>query len=167
MIIVVMGVSGCGKSTIGKALSDSLGWDFQEGDALHPQANVDKMAAGMPLDDDDRWPWLDRIAAWIRAEETLGRQGVVTCSALKRIYRDRLRRAGDGVRFAYVHVSREELERRTTHRLHFMPASLLDSQLQTLEIPTADEGALTVAGEASLDAMISDVSRWLDVPLAS
>lgn len=163
MIIVVMGVSGCGKSTIGKSLADALDWDFQEGDALHPQANVDKMKAGIPLNDDDRWPWLDRIAAWITSEQSQGRQGVVTCSALKRAYRDRLRRAGDGVRFAYIHVPRAELERRMTHRLHFMPASLLDSQLQTLEIPTGDEQALAVTGVANVDAMVAEVCDWLGV----
>lgn len=163
MVIVVMGVSGCGKSTIGRSLSDALGWDFQEGDALHPQANISKLAAGTPLDDDDRWPWLDRIAAWINDEDTHARQGVVTCSALKRSYRDRLRRAGDGVRFAYIHVSRHELQRRLMQRQHFMPASLLDSQLQTLEEPTDVEGALTVSGEASMDDMIDEVSDWLGV----
>jgi gluconokinase len=161
MIIVVMGVSGCGKSTIGRSLADALGWDFQEGDALHPQANIDKMKAGIPLDDDDRWPWLDRIAAWIGGEQSEGRQGVVTCSALKRVYRDRLHRAGDDVRFAYIQVSRAELERRMTHRLHFMPAALLDSQLQTLEPPTGVERALTVNGEAGVDAMVVEVRHWL------
>lgn len=159
MIIVVMGVSGCGKSTIGQALGDVLGWAFQEGDALHPQANVDKMKAGIPLDDADRWPWLDRLAAWIKDQDAQARHGVVTCSALKRTYRDRLRRAGNGVRFAYIHVSRTELERRTTQRQHFMPASLLDSQLQTLEVPTADEGAISVNGEADIDAMLAEICR--------
>ena len=166
MIIVVMGVSGCGKSTIGKSLAEAWGWDFQEGDALHPQANVDKMIAGIPLDDDDRWPWLDRIAYWITYEESHARQGVVTCSALKRSYRDRLCRAGDGVRFAYIHVSRGELERRIARRAHFMPASLLDSQLQTLELPAHDEAALTVSGEASIDVMTAEVCGWLELKSA-
>lgn len=164
MIIVVMGVSGCGKSTIAQSLADALGWSFQEGDALHPQANVDKMSAGMPLDDSDRWPWLDRIAAWIQDEAAHGRQGVVTCSALKRSYRDRLRLAGAGVRFAYIRVSRDELERRLTHRLHFMPASLLESQLQTLEVPDENEQAITLSGADSTDAMIDEVCRLINVP---
>ena len=159
MVIVVMGVSGSGKTTIGQSMADAFGWDFQEGDALHPQANIDKMSAGIPLDDDDRWPWLDRIAAWIRSENENHRQGVVSCSALKRTYRDRLRRAGDDVRFVYIQVSRDELERRTRQRIHFMPTSLLDSQLQTLEEPAADELALTVCGEGTIEAMIAEVRQ--------
>lgn len=161
MVIVVMGVSGCGKSTIGRSLADALGWDFQEGDALHPPSNIDKMSAGIPLDDNDRWPWLDRIAAWIRDEGEHDRHGAVTCSALKRSYRDHLRRAADGVRFVYIEVSRAELERRVQQRLHFMPASLLDDQLQTLERPSSDEDALTVSGEASITEMIAGVRHWL------
>ena len=157
MIIVVMGVSGCGKSTIGKALSQVLGWSFQEGDALHPAANVEKMQAGIPLDDDDRRPWLDRLCTWMRDENAHARDGVLTCSALKRMYRDRLRDADEAVAFAYIHVSRAELERRTTQRQHFMPASLLDSQLQTLETPGADERAITVHGEASIERMIAQI----------
>jgi gluconokinase len=161
VIIVVMGVSGCGKSTVGQSLAGALGWDFQEGDALHPQSNIDKMSAGISLEDDDRWPWLDRIAQWIRAENKYDRDGVVTCSSLKRIYRDRLTQTQSDVRFLYIQVSRPELERRTQHRLHFMPTSLLDSQLQTLEEPAPDEHALTVSGEATLDALIAEVSVWL------
>lgn len=164
MIIVVMGVSGSGKTTIGQSLADAFGWDFQEGDALHPQTNIDKMSAGMPLNDQDRWPWLDRIAAWIRLEAEHGRHGVVTCSALKRIYRDRLRGAAGGVRFLYIHVSRPELDRRTRERVHFMPTSLLDSQLQTLERPAPDEDALTVSGEDTIDAIIAAARDWLNVP---
>jgi gluconokinase len=161
VVIVVMGVSGCGKSTIGRALADAFGWDFQEGDSLHPQANIEKMTGGISLNDDDRWPWLDRIAAWISDETTQRHNGVVTCSSLKRSYRDRLRQAGIGVRFVYIHVSRAELERRTQQREHFMPASLLDSQLKTLQEPTADELALTVSGEATIETMIADVRHWL------
>lgn len=161
VVIVVMGVSGCGKSTIGRALADALGWDFQEGDTLHPQANIDKMSAGISLDDDDRWPWLDRIAEWIGDEAAQQRSGVVTCSALKRSYRDRLRLTGGSVRFAYINVSRAELERRTRQRQHFMPPSLLDSQLKTLQEPTPDEPALAVNGEATIEAMIADVRQWL------
>jgi len=166
VIIVVMGVSGCGKSTIGQSLAEALGWDFQEGDALHPPSNIDKMSAGIPLDDDDRWPWLDRIAAWISTENEDDRHGVVTCSSLKRIYRDRLTHGHGDVRFLYVQVSRLELERRTRQRLHFMPTSLLDSQLQTLEEPAPDEVALTVSGEATIDAIITDVGHWLNLRLA-
>jgi gluconokinase len=132
MVIVVMGVSGSGKSTLARALAEAWNWDFQEGDELHPPANIDKMRAGLALDDDDRQPWLERVAAWIAAELARGRDGVVTCSALKRRYRDRLRRAGAGVRFVCIELPPAELERRLRRRRHFMPASLLDSQLRTL-----------------------------------
>ncbi len=160
MVIVVMGVSGCGKTTIGQSLADAFGWDFQEGDALHPQANIEKMSAGIPLNDDDRWPWLDRIASWIRDEQAQHRQGVISCSALKRSYRDRLRQSDANVSFVYIQVSRGELERRMQRRHHFMPTSLLDSQLQTLEEPKPDEDALTVSGEAGIDAIIAEVGQW-------
>jgi len=160
MVIVVMGVSGCGKTTIGQSLAEAFGWDFQEGDALHPQANIDKMSAGIPLDDEDRWPWLDSIAAWIQSKHQQHRQGVVSCSALKRSYRDRLRLADADVGFVYIQVSHAELERRTRQRHHFMPTSLLDSQLQTLEEPKPDEDALTVSGAGRIDAIIAEVDQW-------
>jgi len=111
MVIVVMGVSGSGKSTLARAVADAWGWDFQEGDELHPLANIDKMRAGLALDDDDRRPWLERVAAWIAAELAHGRDGVVTCSALRRCYRDRLRRAGAGVRFVCIELPPAELEK--------------------------------------------------------
>lgn len=166
MILVVMGVSGTGKSTIGRALAAAFGWDFQEGDELHPQPNIDKMHAGIALDDHDRWPWLDRIAGWIGRENAQGRNGVVTCSALKRRYRDRLRRADEGVRFVHIKVSRAELERRTRDRLHFMPASLLDSQLQALEEPAAYEDVLPVSGDNATTQIIASVCHWLDASAA-
>ena len=145
--LVVMGVSGAGKTTIARRLADDLGWDFEEGDELHPAANVAKMASGEPLTDADREPWLERVAAWIDAEVAAGRQGVITCSALKRAYRDVLRRPG--VVFVYLQVSRAELERRLAGRKgHYMPASLLDSQLDALEPPGDDEAALTVDASA-------------------
>jgi carbohydrate kinase, thermoresistant glucokinase family len=166
MVLVVMGVSGCGKSTLGRALAEALGWDFLEGDDLHSRANVDRMAAGIALNDDDRWPWLDRIAAWIRSEAERDRQAVVACSALRRSYRDRLRGAGVELRLVHVRVTRGELEHRLAQRTHFMPASLLDSQLGTLEPPGADEDALTLSGEAGLDAMIAQVRHWLGPRIA-
>ena len=143
MILVVMGVSGCGKSTIAGVLAGRLGWPLAEGDDLHPPENVAKMAAGHPLDDDDRAPWLARIREWMTAQEAAGTSAIVTCSALKRRYRDVLR---DGeVVFVYLHGTREQLLARLTARQgHFMPASLLDSQLADLEPPEPDERALRI-----------------------
>jgi len=138
-----MGVSGSGKSTVGGVLAGRLGWPLAEGDDFHPPENVAKMAAGHPLDDNDRGPWLARIREWMDAQESEGRSGIVTCSALKRRYRDVLR---DGeVTFVYLHGTREQLLARLTARQgHFMPASLLDSQLADLEPPDPDERAIRV-----------------------
>jgi gluconokinase len=142
-VVVVMGVSGAGKSTVAALLAERLGWDFAEGDRFHPAANVAKMAAGEPLSDADRRPWLAAIARWIDGELVAGRRGVVTCSALKRSYRDQLRRPG--VLFVYLEVPPAELARRLARRAgHFMPPSLLDSQLETLEPPGPDEDAVTI-----------------------
>jgi len=135
MIAVVMGVSGSGKSTTGAALARALGWPFVEGDDLHPPENVAKMAAGIPLTDDDRWPWLDRIVDDLRALSKTNRDIVVACSALKQRYRDRLASAGD-VRFVHLHGDRETIAARLATRHHrYMPATLLDSQFATLELP--------------------------------
>ena len=145
-ILVVMGVSGSGKSTVAALLAGQLGWDYLEGDDLHPAANVAKMSAGIPLDDADRWPWLDRIAEWIRAHEAAGLPAVVTCSALKRAYRDRLA-AGSPKRvvFVYLHGSRAEIKARLAARHgHFMPTALLDSQFEALQPPEPDEPSITV-----------------------
>lgn len=143
VVVVVMGVSGCGKSTVGHALAERLGCEFCEGDDLHPAANVAAMAAGHPLTDALRAPWLDAIAAWIDRTLDAGATGVVSCSALKRRYRDRLRRPQ--VLFAHLDAPREVFADRLAHRHgHFMPASLLDSQLADLEPPATDERALRV-----------------------
>jgi gluconokinase len=142
-VVVMMGVAGAGKSTVARRLADALGWDFADGDEFHPAPNVSKMAAGEPLTDSDRLVWLDDIARWIDNEIGAGRCGVIACSALKRAYRDTLRRPE--VLFVYLCVPRSVLERRLTDRAeHFMPATLLDSQLASLEPPTAEERALTV-----------------------
>ena len=142
-VLVVMGVSGTGKSTVAGLLAGQLGWDLEEGDDLHPEANVAKMASGQPLTDEDRWPWLDKVAAWIQALIWAGRPGVVTCSALRRAYRDRLR--APGVTFVHLEGSKEIIAARMAKRLdHFMPTSLLDSQLATLEPLGADEEAIVV-----------------------
>ena len=145
-VLVVMGVSGSGKSTVAELVAERLGWDFAEGDAMHPESNVAKMHAGTPLTDDDRWPWLDVIAAWIRDHLESGRPGVVTCSALKRSYRDVLR--APGVVFVHVAGDGTLIEDRMSQRSgHFMPTSLLASQLATLELPGEDEAHITVAAD--------------------
>ncbi len=142
-VLVIMGVSGCGKSTLGGILAGQLGWDLQEGDDLHPESNVAKMASGQPLTDADRWPWLARVAEWIDDHVAAGRPGIVTCSALKCSYRDALR--GDNVVFVHLAGTREQIGDRLSARLdHFMPASLLDNQLATLEQPGNDERSLVV-----------------------
>ncbi|MGI9478537.1 MAG: gluconokinase [Hyphomicrobiaceae bacterium] len=136
MIVVVMGVSGCGKSSVGQAIAARTGWTFIEGDDLHPEANRAKMASGKPLDDDDRWPWLDAIAETARDIEANGGSVVVACSALKKSYRDRLARAGSAVKFIHLDGDRELiLERMHARADHFMPPGLLDSQFATLEAP--------------------------------
>jgi gluconokinase len=156
-VLVLMGVSGSGKSAVGALLAGRLGWDFEEGDELHPAANVAKMAAGHPLDDEDRWPWLARVAQWIVARTSTGSPGVITCSALKRSYRDVLR--GEHVLFVYLAGTREQIARRLAKRHgHFMPASLLDSQFEALEPPTPDENAITfdLADSADGAAAVAD-----------
>ncbi len=139
--IVVMGVSGCGKSSVAAGLAAALGADWIDGDDLHSAESVAKMRAGTPLSDADRWPWLDRIGARL-AEATQGERGlVIACSALKRAYRDRLRAAAPGLRFVFLDGSAELIGERLARRAgHYMPAGLLASQLQTLERPGAEEG---------------------------
>ena len=155
-----MGVSGSGKSTVGDLLAGRLGWDFGEGDELHPQANIAKMAAGHPLTDADRWPWLARVRGWIDEHVAAGRPGVITCSALKRSYRDVLR--DEHVVFVHLPVSREELLGRLTGRPgHFMPAALLDSQLADLEPPGPDEQAITVDTSATPADQAAEIVRAL------
>lgn len=142
-LLVVMGVSGSGKTTVGRMLAARLGWQFAEGDNFHPPANIDKMAHGHPLTDEDRRPWLAAIGRWIDERIAAGQDGVVTCSALKRSYRDGLRRP----EVAFVHLTgdRDVISRRVAARHgHFMPAALLDSQLSTLEAPGADERVIPV-----------------------
>jgi gluconokinase len=140
-----MGVSGCGKSTVAALLAGRLRWPFEEGDSLHPQVNVDKMAAGHPLDDDDRWPWLEKVAEWVENCLDSGRSGIITCSSLKRSYRDIIDRRGHGVEFVYLAGTEELIAARlATRRGHFMPPELLDSQFATLEEPAADEPSIRV-----------------------
>jgi gluconokinase/shikimate kinase len=168
--LVVMGVSGSGKSTVAALLVKRLGWDFQEGDDLHPPANLAKMAAAIPLTDEDRWPWLELVGAWIADQRAVGRPGIITCSALKKSYRDRIRgRGGDGIVFVFLDGSRERIAERLAARLgHFMPPGLLDSQIETLEAPGVDENVLVVSAEGS-PQHIADVviSRLALIPLDS
>lgn len=157
--VIVMGVSGCGKSTLGAALARTWDVPFIEGDALHAPESVAKMAAGIALDDADRWPWLDRIGT---ALDEAGTGGVASCSALRRIYRDRLRRAvGPHLRFVMLDLPRDVLERRMTERPgHYMPPALLDSQLRTLERPTDEADVLIVDGTAPIEDMVALVRTW-------
>lgn len=160
--LVVMGVSGTGKSTLAQALQQRLGWPFAEGDDLHPKANLAKMAAGIPLDDADRWPWLDTIAAWTSEQAVAGRSTIVTCSALRQSYRDRLRAVADGTLFVHLVGSPELLAERMAGREgHFMPSSLLASQLETLEPLGADEPGVVVDVSGSIDSMAEQVLEFL------
>ncbi|MBO0826938.1 MAG: gluconokinase [Streptosporangiales bacterium] len=168
LVAVVMGVSGCGKSTIGARLAQSLGWDFLDGDSLHTPAAIAKMRAGQPLDDADRAPWLEAIAAWIAEHVRDRRGGVVTCSALKRRYRETLRGGRDEVLFVHLHGSRQLLEQRVRLRRHeYMPASLLDSQLADLEPLDADERGVTIDIAQSPAAVTADALRVLRPEAAS
>jgi gluconokinase len=146
MAYVVMGVSGCGKTSVGEAIARHLGVAFIEGDALHPQSNIAKMSQGIPLTDDDRFPWLDRIGEEIRTALTEGKGIVTSCSSLRKIYRDRLRAfAGGKLTFVFLKGSEELLAGRLAARKgHFMPPSLLRSQFATLEDPSGEDGVLTV-----------------------
>lgn len=158
VVLVLMGVSGCGKTTVAQILATRLHWAFEEGDALHPQANVDKMAAGHALDDADRAPWLAKVADWVDARLDAGECGVITCSSLKRSYRALIDRRGAGIEFVYLHGSRELIASRlATRHGHFMPSSLLDSQFATLEEPAADEPAIRVEIGAAPEAIADDI----------
>jgi gluconokinase len=145
-VIVVMGVSGCGKSTIASMLAQRLHWIYEDGDWFHPRSNIEKMHAGKPLTDEDRWPWLHAIAAWIDATRRAGNHGVVACSALKRCYRDVLVGERRDVRIVFLKGERDLIARRLAARDgHFMPPSLLDSQFAALEEPLAEERPIVVS----------------------
>ena len=162
--LVVMGVSGCGKSSVGNAIAAHFGIPYIEGDAMHPPANIAKMSAGTPLNDDDRWPWLDALAARLKAESEFSGGAVATCSALKSTYRDRIQ-AGSGpqTRFIFLDCSRETLERNHAGRTgHFMPPSLLDSQLAILEAPYDEARAIIIDGNQPFDAVIRSIAEKLE-----
>ena len=158
-----MGVTGSGKSTLGNALAQALGWRFVEGDTLHPAANITKMAAGLPLDDTDRRPFLDSIAKALTESRPHGI--VISCSALKRSYRDRIRTAEPEALFVLPLLTREQLHERLRGRTaHFMPASLLDSQLATFEPPGADECVFQIPGAEALDVQVQRTLAAMNVP---
>ena len=152
-LVVVMGVSGSGKTTVGRALATALDVPFADADRLHSRANIAKMSAGTPLDDDDRRPWLAAVARWLVEHEVTG--GVVACSALLRRYRDVLTASAPRAWFLYLHVDRDALAQRLQQRRdHFMPAALLDSQLALIEPPGADERSVTVDASAAPDSVV-------------
>ena len=161
-ILVLMGVSGAGKSTVARELAARLGWSVEEGDALHPAANVAKMHAGIPLTDADRQPWLERVAAWIDGQRAKKQPGVITCSALKRSYRRIVIGARPEVRLVYLRGGRDLIAQRLAGRDgHFMPASLLQSQIDTLEEPQPDEDPLTVDVGAPAGQVADEIIRIL------
>jgi len=160
--LIVMGVSGSGKSTVAEALSARLGWSCADADRFHPASNVAKMSAGQPLTDDDRWPWLKAIADEIDRLCGKRQHAVVACSALRRAYRDVLVHGRSDVRIVFLDGTRELIAARLALRKgHFMPAGLLDSQFRTLEQPGPDEGAVTVSIDASVEAIVDDIVRQL------
>jgi carbohydrate kinase (thermoresistant glucokinase family) len=161
-VVVVMGVSGAGKTTVGRALAARLGWTFQEGDDFHGPANVAKMAAGQPLDDADRAPWLARVEAWIGGQLAAGRSGIIACSALKLAYRSAIVAGRDGVILVYLKGAEglvaQRIERR---RGHFMPPSLLASQFATLEPPDASEHPIVADVAQPVDAQVDTIVEAL------
>jgi len=161
-VVVVMGVSGSGKSTVGEDLARRLHAAYQEGDSLHPEANVDKMSHGIPLTDADRRPWLHAIAAVIDGWLARGEAGVVTCSALKRAYRDILIGPRQGVALVYLQGSHTLIGQRMAARHgHFMPTALLDSQFATLEPPGRDESPIVVPVDATPDDIVEAIVQQL------
>jgi carbohydrate kinase (thermoresistant glucokinase family) len=159
MIVVLMGVSGCGKTTIGRILARETRWPFLDADDFHPRANVAKMRTGTALTDDDRWPWLDRLAAEMAAINARGGHAVLACSALKEAYRDRLARGGE-IRYVYLKGDRATLASRLAARAgHYMPVSLLDSQLATLEEPA---NAIVIDIRAPIAAQVTAIRNELN-----
>ena len=164
-LVVVMGVAGSGKSTIAAGLAEKLGVDFIEGDSLHPQSNVNKMAGGVALTDEDRWPWLQAIGDRMEAERAAGIGVVVSCSALKHVYRDCLRKQVNGrVRFLLLDGPKELISKRMLSRKgHFMPQSLLDSQLATLEKPGPDEDAVVLDISHTVPVLLGEASAAVGI----
>lgn len=160
--VVVMGVSGTGKSTIGRSIASIAAWPFGEGDDFHPAANVAKMHAGTPLTDEDRWPWLRLIADWMRAESDAGRSCVVTCSALRRAFRDLLGEGLPGICFVHLHGQMQLLHDRLSARSdHFMPAELLQSQFDALEMLQPGESGVVLDVVAEPATLVRQAMAWL------
>jgi gluconokinase len=161
-VAVVMGVSGSGKSTIASMLAHRLHWIYEDADWFHPKSNIEKMHAGEPLTDEDRWPWLHAIAAWIDATRHIGNHGVIACSALKRAYRDILVGERPDVQIVFLKGDRELIARRLAARDgHFMPPSLLDSQFAALEEPQADERPIVVSIVPHPREIVENIVRGL------
>ncbi|MEO6791294.1 MAG: gluconokinase [Ornithinibacter sp.] len=160
--VIVMGVSGCGKSTIAVGIAEAMSLPFAEADRFHPEANVAKMAAGVPLTDEDRWPWLSDLSAWMASQADLGQSTVMACSALRRPYRDLLRSGPPSVDFVHLAGPMEVVEERMRAREgHFMPTSLLRSQFDTLEPLEADERGVVLDLRASPEDLVEQAVAWL------
>jgi gluconokinase len=160
--LIVMGVSGSGKSTVGEKLAERLGWSYEDGDKFHPASNVAKMSAGQPLTDEDRWPWLRAIADEIERVCEAGEHAVIASSALKRAYRDILVNGRNGVRIIYLKGTQDLIASRLAVRKgHFMPPGLLESQFRTLEPPDAGENPVTVSIDAPVETIVDNIVRQL------
>lgn len=160
--VVVMGLSGCGKSTVAEGISTAMGLPFAEADRFHPAGNVAKMSAGIPLTDADRWPWLSDLSAWMAAQAAEGRSTVMACSALRRAYRDVLRSGPPAVQFVHLDGPVELIAARMSARAdHFMPASLLASQMATLEPLEADEDGVVLDLRHDPDTLVEEAVAWL------
>jgi len=158
VIVIVAGVAGSGKTTVGTQLAKRLGWRFADADGFHPAANVAKMAAGIPLTDKDRVPWLRAITRWMDGMEALGESGVITCSALKRRYRDELLSGRPAATMVFLEVSKEDLVQRLSRRTgHFFPEKLLDSQLAAVEPPAPDERVVTLPEHGGPAQMVDEI----------
>ena len=162
VVLVAMGVSGAGKTTLGELLAKRLGWPFKEGDELHPPANIAKMKSGQPLNDADRAPWLEAIGAWIDRWLAAGQSGVISCSALKRAYRDSIDAGRPQVRFVFIDLDEATIAERLKRRKgHYWPPELLHSQFEALEPPTPDEPVIRVDGHTSREEQVEKVAAAL------